>query len=156
MEGSDQSPTHLSQWSQQNSHPSTNHRHKPGNAPIRDELQHGGPGNTEGGASNTSSPLGSIQPGDAERCPTDKDDEHLSTYHQGVDHHEPSVSQNALEDIEFVVQSTTVQLVENLHPDEGVEDDGVELGLLLVTIGMILEDPVACKVESKTEGELVD
>lgn len=124
--------------------------------PIRDELQHCGPGNTEGSASNTNSPLGSIQPDDAERCPTDKDYEHLPTYHQGVDYHEPSISQDPLEDIELVVQSTAVQLVENLHPDEGVEDDCVEFDLLPVDLGIILEDPVACKIQRETEGELVD
>jgi hypothetical protein len=89
------------------------------------ELQHCGPGDTEGSASNTYRPLRAIQPGDTERRASDEDNKHLSTNHQGVDHHKPSVFQNTLEDIEPVVQSTTVQLVEDLHPDEGVENDRV-------------------------------
>jgi hypothetical protein len=152
IEGSGESPIHQSQGSKQTPQGNSDNRHKSANVPIRYELQYCSPRDTEGGASNTYRPLRAIQPGNTERCTSDEDDKHLSTNHQGVDHHKPSVFQNTLEDIEPVVQSTTVQFVKDLHPDEGVEDDRVEFKLLLVILGVVVEDLVACKVQCETEG----
>jgi hypothetical protein len=74
IEGSGESPIDQYQWSKQNPQGNPDNGHKPANMPIRYELQHCSPRDTEGAASNTYRPLRAIQPGGTERCTSDEDD----------------------------------------------------------------------------------
>ena len=64
---------------------------------------------------------------DLESGTADENDHYLTTDHDGVDADEEVVLENAFEDIEFVVQTAVVEFIEDLHPDEGVEDYGIQL-----------------------------
>ena len=54
-----------------------------------------------------------------------EDDHNLPSYDDELYGHEKVIPLNAFEDVEFVVQATIVVLIEDLHPDEGVEDHGL-------------------------------
>ena len=53
--------------------------------------------------------------------PADEDDHDLSPNDDELYGNEKVVSMHSLEDIHFVVDASIVVLVENLHPDEGIE-----------------------------------
>ena len=59
---------------------------------------------------------------------------------------------DTFEDVELVIETTIVEFVEDLHPDESVEDHSVEL--FLTCAGS--KDFIACKVEHECDDELVD
>lgn len=63
---------------------------------------------------------------------------------------------NADKHVELVVETTAVELVEDLHPDEHVEDDGVELEFLRGDGGVVAEDRVASEVENQDDDDLED
>lgn len=63
---------------------------------------------------------------------------------------------DADEDVELVVETTAVELVEDLHPDEHVEDYGIELELLRGDGGVVAEDGVASEVENQDDDDLED
>lgn len=94
---------------------------------VWDQFQHRRPRNTNHRTSKTDCPLGAIQSDHAKRRAANEDNEYLAAHHQNIDHDKPRVLPNTLEDIELVVQPATVEFVEDLHPYEGVEDNGVEL-----------------------------
>src|ERR1700733_1020622 len=96
---------------------------------VRNKSEQDCPGQTGQGTQKTHSPLPAIDPGDTERCTADEDDHDLATDHDAVDSNEPEIAMHAFENIEFVVESATVELVEDLHPDEGVENHGIKLPL---------------------------
>lgn len=56
---------------------------------------------------------------------------------------------NALEDVELVVKTTVIKLVEDLHPYKGIEDDGVEFETFLIRLRVVSEDVAARKVEGE-------
>lgn len=62
----------------------------------------------------------------------------------------------ALEYVEFVVQPSTVELVKDLHPDEGVEYYCVQLEHLEFISFVEVEERVAGEVERKTGGKFVN
>jgi len=68
--------------------------------------------------------LGSIDLGDLESSTTHKNDQDLATDHDAVDTNEEIITMDTFEDVEFVIQTTVVELVEYLHPNEGIEDHG--------------------------------
>lgn len=101
--------------------------------------------------------------------PADEDDEDLAANHDRVDGDEKPVSVNTLEDVELVVQAPIaihvsmqplagrgflLVLVENLHPDECVEDEGPEL--LQLFWCLVVEDSRAAEIENKGDHELED
>lgn len=74
--------------------------------------------------------------------PPDEDDQDLATNHDDIDGDEEPIPMNAFEDIKLVVQAPIaihvsthsptgrkllLVLIENLHPDERVENEGPEL-----------------------------
>lgn len=63
---------------------------------------------------------------------------------------------HGLEDVEVIVQTAVVVLVEYLHPDERVEDNGGEHLLRLFLPEVSADDFVSGKVEHEGYGELVD
>ena len=77
--------------------------------------------------------MNSVDGSDAESLTSNKNDHDLTTDHDAVDPDEPKVAVDALEDIEFVVETSVVELVEDLHPNESVENHG---GQLLDLIGV--------------------
>jgi hypothetical protein len=72
------------------------------------------------------SPLSPIKPSNTECLTPDKNNHDLPCYHDAIDPQEPEVAMDAFENVEFVIQSAVVDLVEDLHPDERVEHDRVE------------------------------
>jgi hypothetical protein len=52
----------------------------------------------------------------------------------------------------LIVETPAVELVEDLHPDEGVEDYGVEVEFLRGDGGVAVEDAVAREVEDEDHG----
>ena len=94
-------------------------------------------------------PLDAVDPCDLEGSTTDKNNESLSTNHDGQnDDKEPDVS-DAFKNVETVVKATIVQSIEDLHPDEGVEDQsGQCVPLLWRVVG---ENRVATKVEDECD-----
>lgn len=101
-------------------------------------------------------PLNTINVGDAKCSTTNEDDCYLSTNHNAVDTNEEEVALQTLEDIEFVVQTTVVELVEDLHPDKGVEDHGVKLEFLDWVGGVISKDLFTGEVQDEYYHELED
>jgi len=77
----------------------------------------------------------------------------LDEPHKGVDRDEEPVVEEAFEDVEFALaQLACVYHVEQLHHDEGVEDDGVHLNLGrrqadLVCRAWVSCDPLFVRVE---------
>lgn len=80
----------------------------------------------------------------------------MQTDHDGVDEDEEQVAVDADKHVELVVETTAVELVEDLHPDEHVEDDGIELELFGRDGGVVAEDGVAGKVENQDDDDLED
>ena len=54
--------------------------------------------------------------------PADEDDHDLSPNNDELDGNEEVVPVHSFEDVHFVVDASIVILVEDLHPDEGIED----------------------------------
>ena len=83
----------------------------------------------------------------------------MATDHNGIDAQEEIVLEHALKDIELVVKTTVVKLVEDLHPNEGVEDDCVHLTSkkpARVILEIIPKYFGSSKIEYKRHNELVD
>ena len=93
-------------------------------------------------------------PGDLERATTNKDNQRLTADHDEEDADEEQVTLDTLQNVELVVQTAVVQRVEDLHPDEGVEDHGLQLCHLLFSA--VTEDLRTRKVENKSNDELVN
>jgi len=75
-------------------------------------------------------PLRAVQRLDGYRLATNEDDQNLKANHDAVDPNEEIVPRYTLEDIEAIVKSSAVELIENLHPYKCVEDECVHLLLL--------------------------
>ena len=69
---------------------------------------------------------------------------------------EEPVAKDTLKHIDLIIEASVVENVKNLHPDEDVEDEGVELQLLICVREVITEDISASEVEDKDDGKLVD
>lgn len=100
--------------------------------------------------------MNSVQASHIKGCTSDVDDHYLTPDHDAVDTEEPVVPEHAFEDVQLVVKSPVVKLIENLHPNEGVENDSVELQLTFVGAETAPEKLVASEVEHKGDGKLVN
>ena len=99
-------------------------------------------------------PLSTVESGHLEGDTTNEDDHRLTTNHDSQDDDEEPVVGDALENIETVIEPAVVQCVEDLHPDEGVEDQGWQL--LPLVFAVVAEDRLAGKVEDKGDDQLVN
>jgi hypothetical protein len=63
---------------------------------------------------------------------------------------------NTLKNVELVVETSVVEDVEDLHPDECVEDDSVQLELLVGIGEIVAENGATSEVENKDGSELVN
>jgi hypothetical protein len=84
--------------------------------------------------------------------PANKDDGNLYPDHNGINGDEESIPMDAHANVEVVVEAPAVELVEDLHPDEGVEDYGAEVEFLRGDGGVVVEDAVAREVEDEDHG----
>lgn len=125
---------------------------------IREDSNENSPRKTEHGSDDGNTPLRSIKSirDNLESPRALEDDDDLETNHEEGDEDKELVALDALEDVELIVEAAVVEHVEYLHPDKGVEDDGVEFSLLPLDGGVVAEDLVAGKVEDKGDGELID
>lgn len=139
-------------------------RKRPGNGQadgagprIGELADSGAPGDGDGSEAERETPLLPVQGHDLEGLAADEDDEHLPPDHDGVDDDEEPVARDALEDVEAVVQAAVAELVEDLQPDERVEDQRVEpLRLVLVVGDAVSEQRGTPEVEDEGDGELAD
>ena len=69
---------------------------------------------------------------------------------------EEVVAEDAFEDVELVVQTPVVEDVEDLHPHETVENDGVQLKLHVGIRQIVAKNVTTGEVEDEDDGELVD
>ena len=97
----------------------------------------------------TDSPLRTVYSGDREGMATNKNDQDLPTHDDELDSKEPPIAEHAFKDIETIVQAARVPLVEDLHPNEGIEYNCREY-LAFVT------EVASCKVQDKRDGHLID
>lgn len=123
---------------------------------VGEETDEDGPWQAESGEENADGPLDTVNLGDAECSSSNKDNGDLSSNHDAVDTDEEEVALETSKDVELVVETTVVELVEDLHPDESVKDHGVELKLLGWVGSVILEDLGSGKVEDEGDNELED
>lgn len=86
-----------------------------------------------------------IQSSDRESHATNEDNHSLNTYHYQQDIDEESVVRDVFEDVEVVVEAAVVESAENLHPDEGVEEECACLLFFAPTV--VSEDRLACEVQ---------
>ena len=80
----------------------------------------------------------------------------MKTDHDAVDDDEEQVAVDTHENVELVVKTATVEFVEDLHPDEHVEDDGVELQFFGFDGCVVAEDGTTGEVEDENDDELED
>ena len=73
----------------------------------------------------------------------------LQANHDAVDDDEEPIALNASEDVELIVQAAAVELVEDLHPNKHVEDDGIELKLFALDIRAVAKNCVALEVQNE-------
>lgn len=125
---------------------------------IREVPNSDSPRNTYETHNNRDSPLGPVDAArfDSERTTSNENDHNLEPDNENNDADKVRVTVNTLEDIEFVVETSVVEDVEDLHPYESVEDDGVKLELLVWVGEVVAENGTTGEVEDKDGGELVD
>src|SRR5204863_4744590 len=80
----------------------------------------------------------------------------LTCDHESVNGEKPIVLQHSLEDVESVVESSVVELVENLHPNKCIEDNCIQLELNLLICDIVAKNAGTSKVQCKRDCELVD
>lgn len=111
---------------------------------VGEEADQDGHGQRQCCEDDADGPLVSADLGDAEGLATDEDNGDLGADHDAVDADEEVVVLQAGEDVQFVVETTVVEFVEDLHPDEGVEDHRVEFELLCGCV--IAKDFIAAEI----------
>lgn len=85
---------------------------------------------------------------------TNKHDHNLTSNHDDIDDDEEPVVCNTFENVEFAIESSVVVLVENLQPDESVENKWLEL--LELNLSIEVKDLSAGEMEDKSNDQLVD
>jgi len=65
------------------------------------------------------------------RSAADEDDHNLQCDNKYDDTDEEKVAEDPLEHVEFVIETSVVENIEDLHPDEAVENDSIKLNLLV-------------------------
>ena len=96
-----------------------------------------------------------VEASDLERLTADEDDHDLASNHDNVDDDEEKVAMYPFEDVELVVKAPIVELIEDLHPNESIEDHGIQFGLKLLILDRVLEDCRTAKIHHKCHDELV-
>lgn len=123
---------------------------KAGNQLFKQEVGNHADDHTNGEREKTknqaNSPLRSVQPGNREGLSTNKDDQDLTADDDKLNPQKPSVAEHAIEDVKSVVETTRIPLVENLHPNKGVEHHRLVLSSV-VQMG---------EVQGKSHGKLID
>ncbi len=92
---------------------------------IREFPDSRAPRDRDGAKADREAPFLAIQWDDLERSATHENDQHLPADHDKVDDHEEPVARNPFEDVEPIVEAPVVDLVEDLQPHEGIEDQRV-------------------------------
>lgn len=125
---------------------------------VREYSDQHTPRQTESSNNDGDSPLNTIETVgvDIENAVTNKDDGDLESDHDAVDEDEEQVAVDADKDVKLVVEASAVEFVEDLHPDEDVEDDGVELELFGLEAGVVVKDGAAGEVENEDNDQLED
>lgn len=124
---------------------------------IGNTPQDNSPRETEDRAANADTPLNARKRFHAKRSVADENNHDLSGNHQDIDSHKPVVSVYSLEDVEPVVETSIVEFVENLHPNEGIENDRVHLRLQkIIVFQVVAEDTGPDKVKNEGNHQLVD
>ena len=103
---------------------------------VREETDEDRPRQGKRRQDDGNTPVLAVDALDGERATTDEHDHDLAGDHDNGDGDEEVVVLHTGEDVELVVEAAVVELVEDLHPDEGVEDDGADLG----SVELIAED----------------
>jgi hypothetical protein len=120
------------------------------------ESQEDRPGKTTNRTSNADRPLDAVEGCHPDSDAADEDNHNLTTHHETVNAQKPVVFKHAFKDIEVIVQSAVVELVENLHPDKGIKDDGVELELLLGVMKDTPKNLFSSEIERQCHSQLID
>lgn len=107
---------------------------------VRDHSEDDSPRKTAQGTDDADSPLRPAQRRHFQGRTTNKDDHDLTTDHDAIDTKKPVVLEHSFEDVEFVVKSPVVELVEYLHPHKGVEDYSVEFELFVGITEIVSKD----------------
>lgn len=134
-------------------------RPRPGIGKLADG---GAPGDGNGSEAERKTPLLAIQRYDLECLAADEDDKHLSTNHDGVYDDKEPVACDALEDVEPIIQSPIAEFIEDLQPNESVEDQCVQSLFLTLAYGrigvvdMISKQRSPSEIEDKGDGQLAD
>jgi hypothetical protein len=125
---------------------------------VGEETHKYSPGETGQRGDDGDGPLGAFQAArnDMEGTRANEDDQHLETNHEDVNEDEELVAVNALENVELVVQTSVVKLVEDLYPDEGVENDGIELERLFLNVLVVSKDGRSGEVQNEGDDKLED
>lgn len=121
---------------------------------VGEESDGHGPRETEEGDDDADGPLHAVDGLDLERGAPDEDDGDLRAHHDEVDNDEEDVAVDALQDVELVVQAAVVELVEDLHPDEGVEHHSVELQHLIRVLGVVAQNLGSGEVQDERHRQL--
>ena len=100
---------------------------------IREIPDQNCPGDTNETGDDADSPLSAINTSrfDLECATTDEHNENLESNDHDDDANEEPVAEYALKHVKLVIETPVVEDVEDLHPNEAVEDDSVELELLI-------------------------
>jgi hypothetical protein len=116
------------------------------------------PWDTDRAQDNGNGPLCSVYTAGLDtKWPTaNEDDQDLQTDDHEHNADEEPVAKYALKHIDLVIEASVIEDVEDLHPDEDIEDEGVELELLVGIREIVAEDVATSEVEHEDNGELVD
>lgn len=123
---------------------------------VRDHPQDDSPWHTAYGTYNADGPLYAVERSHPERNAADEYDHDLTTNHDAIDSDKPVVLQHPFKDVEVVVKPAVVELVQDLHPDKRVENDGIELKLLLRVSKIVSKNAAASEEECKGHSKLID
>lgn len=94
---------------------------------VRDRAQNHSPWQTAQRADQTNGPENTGDPSHTKGLAADVYDHDLAADHDEIDAQEPVVPEHTFEDVEAVIQTAVVKFIEDLHPNESVEDDCREL-----------------------------
>lgn len=84
---------------------------------------------------------------------TDEHDQNLPTNDDELNADEPVVFEHAFENVETIIKTSGVPLIEDLHPYKGVED--CALKSVLLSSSLVAKDTGSCKVKNKCDCQLI-
>lgn len=110
------------------------------------------PWHTKDGNTKTNTPLPSVDPVDGESSASNERDGNLAANHDKVDHNEEVVALDTLENVELIVEPSVIEFVEDLHPDERVENHATDCNV----VSWSVEDLGASIVQNEGGDKLED